>query len=104
MSSDLFAWGSRVERERHTRIKLSVLAYAYEIAGDPLASDAEFDALATTSDPTIQTGRHDQWWVDAFQPYTGSWIHNHPDLAGIARCYNARKAARSSAVRPATDG
>ena len=104
MSSDLFAWGSRVEKERHTRIKLSVLAYAYEIAGDPLASDAEFDALATTSDPTIQTGRHDQWWASAFQPYTGSWIHNHPDLLGVERCYTARKAARSSAVRPATDG
>lgn len=55
MPTDLFAWGSRIEQERHTRIKLSVLAYAYEIAGDPLASDAEFDALALSSDPTMQT-------------------------------------------------
>jgi hypothetical protein len=82
---DLFGWGRPSERERRTRIRLCVAAYAYEVLGAPVMSDAAFDALALTSDPSITTGRFDEWWRAEFQPHTGQWIHTHPDLSGVAR-------------------
>lgn len=86
-NADLFGWGRPIERERRIRIRLCVAAYAYEIAGAPLIHDAAFDALALQSDVTIQTGRHDAWWAECFKPYTGSWIHSHPELTRVAVLY-----------------
>jgi hypothetical protein len=85
--TDLFKWGAWDEVERRIRIRLSLYAYAYEIAHAPIASDSAFDALAMQSNPSIITGRYDEWWREHFKPYTGQWIHNHPDLPGIARLY-----------------
>lgn len=85
--TDLFGWGTRIEIERRTRIKLCVAAFAYEVQSAPLMSDAAFDALARSSDVTIRTGRYDDWWRTTFQPYTGSWILSHPDLTGVQRLY-----------------
>ncbi len=82
---DLFAWGTPVERERRTRIKLCVAAYCYEYLDQPVLTDAQFDALANLSDPSIITGRHDDWWRNNFQPFTGSWIHSHPELAQLGK-------------------
>lgn len=87
LSADLFGWGTPIERERRIRIRLCVAAYAYEIAGAPLIDDAAFDALAMQSNVTIQTGRHDAWWSQCFKPYTGSWIHSHPELTRVAQLY-----------------
>ena len=84
---DLFrtSWGDWIEVERRTRIKLCVAAYAYEIDQHPILTDAQFDALAMSSNRNIRTGRFDLWWRQTFQPYTGSWIHSHPDLEGVRR-------------------
>lgn len=86
-NANLFGWGSRVEHERRRRIKLCVAAYAYEIAAAPVMTDAAFDALALASDPNVTTGRHDTWWRETFRPHTGQWIHQHPELDGIARIF-----------------
>lgn len=94
---DLFAWGTPIERERRTRIRLTVWAYAYEILSAPLATDAEFDTLAATSNVDILTGRLDDWWYDNFTPYSGAWIHQHPELdrvAALVQSIRARNADR----------
>jgi len=83
----LLGWGSVVERERHRRIKLSIWAYAYEIENKPLVDDLTFDTECLKSDPAVQTGRLDDWWQNNFNPSTGMWIHNHPELGGIERLY-----------------
>lgn len=88
--TDLFGWGRPSERERRTRIRLCVAAYAYEVLGAPVMSDAAFDALALTSDPRVATGQFDDWWRRNFAPHTGQWIHTHPDLSGVARLAGAR--------------
>ena len=75
----LFNHCTNVEIERWRRIKLTVWAYAYEIANDPIATDEQFDALARQIDTTIDTGRLDDWWRENFQPHTGMWIHKHPE-------------------------
>lgn len=82
--ADLFGWGSPVERERRRRIRLTVWAYAYEITDAPLVSDDRFDSEARASDPTITTGRLDQWWRETFTPHSGQWIHHHPELPKVA--------------------
>lgn len=87
MPPDLFCWGTYHERERRTRIRLCVLAYAYEIAHLPIVSDAEYDALARMSDPRIETGQYDEWWRANYTSYSGAWINDHPDLDGIRRLY-----------------
>ena len=85
--TDLFGWGTRIERERRTRIRLCVAAYAYEVLSAPIMSDAEYDTLARNSDVTVQTGRYDEWWRECYAAHTGSWVHTHPDLTGVATLY-----------------
>lgn len=87
MTASLFGWGNPVEIERRRRIRLSVWAYAYEIAGAALVPDGQFDAEALQSDPTIRTGYLDDWWALAFNPSTGIWIHMHPELAKVRQIY-----------------
>lgn len=76
-------------REIRNRIRLCVAAYAYEIANDPVMSDADFDALAASIQRYERTGSAvlDLLFIEAFDPSTSIWIHEHPDLAGIARLY-----------------
>ena len=82
-------WGSEIEVERRRRIRLSVAAYAYEIKADSVMSDADFDALAMEIDPDMETGppEVDDLFRFDFTPYTGMWIHHHPDHAGLERIY-----------------
>lgn len=82
-------WGSPVERERRNRILLAVYAYAYEFRNHSLVSDAEFDALARSINPSLETGHHvlDNFFATHYSADTGMWIHQHPDLHGIARLY-----------------
>lgn len=87
MGIDLFRWGTPVEVERRRRIRLSLWAYAYEIAGAQLVDDARFDAEAYRSDPDIETGRLDDWWRACFAPHTGQWIHSHPELPALAQLH-----------------
>lgn len=87
-NGDLFRWGSPIERERRRRIRLCLWAYAYEIANAPIASDEQFDREAMASDPTIETGKFDDWWRANFVPYSGQWINSHPDLPGLKRLYD----------------
>lgn len=85
----LFEYQSRIELERWRRIRLSVWAYTYEIVNQPIATDEQFDKLAQQIDTSIDTGRPDldAWWRTEFNPYTGMWIHKHPELHLIRRIY-----------------
>lgn len=84
---DLFAWGNPIEIERKRRINLTLWAYAYEIMDTPLADDSLFDAECRLSDPSIDTGRLDDWWRACFNPSTGMWIHTHPELDRVKEYY-----------------
>lgn len=90
-------WGSPVEIERRNRIRLSVAAYAYEFEDDPIMSDAEFDNLAKEIDVRVETGNEelDQFFRKHFESYTGSWVHDHPDISGLQRIYNRQKEKRN---------
>lgn len=71
--------------ETRNRIRVSVAAYAYEIATDPTMSDADFDELCLKINPDESTGRaeEDLFFLLDFAPHTGSWVHRHPDKAGL---------------------
>jgi hypothetical protein len=79
-----------IATERRRRIQLSMWAYAYEIAGEPMVTDEMFDTTAAQSDVSISTGHIDEWWRENFQPYTGCWIHSHPELAQLERRFKER--------------
>jgi hypothetical protein len=83
------AWGTEVEKEVRNRIKLSVAAYAYEVHSDSIMSDGEFDHLALQINQNLPTGNSiiDKFFVEQFSPYTGQWIHNHPDKPGLEKLY-----------------
>lgn len=93
---ETYRWGTAIERERHVRIKLLVFAYAYEVKNDPLVTDQSFDRLALTSCPSIETGKHDEWWQTNFNPYTGLWIHSYPELNAIERIYDMLRQPRDA--------
>lgn len=81
---------SPVEAERANRIRLSVAAYAYEFNNDSIMSDAAFDELSKAIDPTMSTDHPimDEFFRTKFGPFTGMWIHDHPQVEGIQRIYN----------------
>lgn len=91
--SRLFFRQSKIEKERRRRILLSLWAYAYEYAGEPMVSDAVFDAEAHKVDLSIDTGnvKMDKWFRENFADYTGSWIGKHPELDKIKRIYEKWK-------------
>ena len=81
--------------EKRKRIRCALFAYAYEL-GEPLVPDAEFDALATSIDPSVSTGdeKLDAFFRTEFQPYTGSWVHAHPELWKLSDLYERLTMAR----------
>jgi len=81
-----------VDVERHRRILVAIWAYAYEIADDPLVSDAVFDYEAAQIDPTVSTGRSrlDEFFATEFSPDTGQWVHKHPHPNKLAYHYTKR--------------
>lgn len=88
---NLFYFRTRVEQERHGRILICVAAFAYELKSQPIMTDEQFDKECLKIDTSIDTGhiKLDQWFKSYFQPHTGSWIHNHPELDKIERLYDA---------------
>lgn len=82
-------WGTEREQEIRRRILVSVAAYAYEIANEPLMSDATFDYWAERVDRHRPTGHPllDEFFIARFTPMTGMWIHEHPELAKVAATY-----------------
>ncbi|MCL5460188.1 hypothetical protein M3M33_16240, partial [Loigolactobacillus coryniformis] len=75
-------------------IRISVWAYAYEFETTSLVSDAEFDAECYKVNRAVLTGHStlDGFFSDPnkFDPCTGQWIHQHPELEGIGRLYKSR--------------
>jgi hypothetical protein len=80
-----------VDAETRLRIKVALYAYAYEYESDPLVSDAEFDDLCSKVNLDVNTRRPDldKWFRSEFSPYTGQWIHDHPELSIIKNIYNS---------------
>lgn len=76
-------------RETRRRIRLAVAAYAYEFEDDPVMTDAEFDRIAMEIDPDAPTGNLvlDKFFMLFFEPATGMWVRNHPDIPGLKRLY-----------------
>lgn len=85
---DLFIIRSKIERERRRRIMLSLWAYAYEFENKSLVSDAVFDSEASKVNSNIKTGRLDEFFTNVFQPHTGMWIHQHPELEKLIALYH----------------
>jgi hypothetical protein len=78
-------YSERVCTETRRRIRLAVAAYTYEIMQCPVMSDSEFDELAKSIDLTVDTRRPDldKWFRKNFDPFTGMWIHGHPERRRI---------------------
>lgn len=76
---------TKKEIVRRARIRISILAFAYEILNESLVSDAEFDRLALELDTTTKTGDKilDQFFKNEYKAYTGQWIYSHPEIDGI---------------------
>lgn len=83
------SWGSPVEVETKRRINVALWAYAYELRDDSIVADDTFDRECEKVDLTIDTGNEllDTWFKENFEPFTGSWIHTHPELDKIEQIY-----------------
>ena len=94
-------WGSPKEIETRRRMRLCVWAYAYEYKNHSIVSDAVFDVESYQVNLAIETDRLDldYWFRANFEPSTGMWIRQHPDLEKIGqlyeRFYNDRTAYRA---------
>jgi len=78
------------EEEKRLRIRIALAAYAYEFENDSLMSDEEFDALSLKIDVNVKTGwqQLDKFFKLNFEPSTGMWIRQHPQLSGLQIIYN----------------
>lgn len=88
-------WGNPTEQQTKLRILILMAAYAYEFEQDlePLCSDAEYDSACKMVDLSIPTTRPDldQWFKDNFEPHTGMWIHNFPEIDGIKQLVKRKR-------------
>lgn len=82
-------WGSLVEVERRRRIKLTLWAYAYEVHSVSLIDDHTFDMESRKVNLKLATGRADldKWWRENFDPSTGMWVLQHPEMEGVKRLF-----------------
>lgn len=82
-------WGTPEEVERRKRIKVCVAAFAYEILDRPVMSDGDYDTLAHSIDPRVMTGHpvFDEFFLTQFEPFTGAWVRQHPDIHSLRRLY-----------------
>jgi hypothetical protein len=71
--------------QKKLRIRLAVFAWAYENYNKSFIDDHTYDSLSRKVDLSIPTDRKnlDKWFASNFNPDTGMWIHNHPELGGI---------------------
>ena len=79
---------------------MAVAAYAYEVKNDPVMSDAEFDALCREIDPDMPTGNRklDKFFMLHFEPDTGVWVHQHPEIEKLDHIY--RTVHRAAPAEP----
>lgn len=79
-----------LEIERRKRIRATLAAYAYEFESHSIMTDTEFDKLCLSIEPEIRTGKRvlDLFFKTSFSPYTGQWIHDHPELEKVKACYD----------------
>jgi hypothetical protein len=89
---------SSLEQEIKNRIDVAVYAYSYEIEHESLISDAEYDKLALSINPQVQTGNKvmDDFFLNEFDPCTGSWIYNHPNIEMLKRIYHIKRDYREN--------
>jgi hypothetical protein len=80
---------TEVEKQRRIRILLSLYAYAYEFKARSIVSDADYDHLALQVDTLISTGNKklDTFFKREYNPYTGQWIHKHPEKNKLEALY-----------------
>ena len=80
---------TEIERQRRIRILLSLYAYAYEFKARSIVSDADYDRLALQVDTSIDTDNEmlDNFFKKEYNPYTGQWIHKHPEKNKLEAMY-----------------
>lgn len=90
-------WGTTIEIERRNRILVSVCAYAYEILGESLVSDHDYDKMARSINTSVSTGNAtlDAFFKSHYTAHSGMWIHNHPELDRVATYYHKHFAGRA---------
>lgn len=73
---------TELELERNHRIVVALAAWAYERYADPIMTDAQFDVLARSIRPEMDTGHAvmDAFFRTQFNSSTGQWIYKHPEL------------------------
>lgn len=78
------------EYQTWIRIRLSIAAFAYEFDATSIMTDAEFDKMCLEVDTSVPTTRPDLdlWFKENFNPATGMWIRDHPEIKGIEALYN----------------
>lgn len=87
------SWGTPTEVERRKRILAALYAYAYEFENTSLVSDGEYDALCLSINPLFVTGHKklDKFFSTKFDPSTGMWVREHPELKKLKELYEKVK-------------
>lgn len=79
-----------VDPEIRNRIRLSVAAYAYEFEAESIMTDQQFDDLANSINPSVETGNDllDEFFRTEFVTFSGVWIHSHPEIEKLRHLYH----------------
>ena len=89
---------SDIEAERMRRINVAAWAYAYEVESKPIVDDATYDREAALIRPELDTGHAvlDAFFRTEFQPYTGAWVHCHPEKHKLDRICRLQRRYRGT--------
>lgn len=71
-----------MDKIKRARTRIALFAYAYEIKHNSLVSDAQYDKEANELDYKSRTDDNllDYFFMTQYKPYTGIWVHQHPDI------------------------
>lgn len=83
-------WASYLRTEVFRRKQIAAVTFGVEIRGVALMLETDWDGIAQRIDTSLGTCHPvlDEFFRARFSPLTTSWIHEHPELDGIARMFD----------------
>lgn len=74
---------------KRRRIRIALFAFAYELIGEALIKDEEYDRLAREVDYTSPTDNPtlDKFYLNEYTPDSGMWVRKHPELDKLECLY-----------------
>lgn len=87
-------WAAYLRQEVFRRKQIAAVTFGVEVRGVALMLESDWDGIAQRINTALGTCHPviDEFFRARFSPLTTSWIHDHPDLGGVAKMFDRYQA------------